>query len=88
MEKEFQFWQVEDTTLFYLYTMKAILDCNNLNFETVGRTKEYTFLGCKQFSTIVCDDETDNASTSCQKILLKAPSILILDVFVKKNSYS
>lgn len=37
----------------------------------MGRTKGYTFLECKQFSTIVCDVETDNASTACQKVLLK-----------------
>jgi DNA repair and recombination RAD54-like protein len=41
--------------------------------------KSILFLGYKQFSSIVIDNSNNNASISCREILLKVPSILILD---------
>lgn len=79
-KKEFQIWQVEDIPLFDFYTVKA--DNRSQQLEVLKQwveQKSILFLGYKQFSSIVCDVESNNASTSCQEILLKAPSILILD---------
>ncbi|KAJ6936972.1 hypothetical protein NC652_011603 [Populus alba x Populus x berolinensis] len=41
--------------------------------------KSILFLGYKQFSSIVCDDGKNQVSVTCQEILLRRPSILILD---------
>ncbi|WVZ03501.1 hypothetical protein V8G54_024307 [Vigna mungo] len=79
-KKEFQTWQVEDIPLYDFYTVKA--DNRNQQMEVLKLWKEkksILFLGYKQFSSIVCDKETNHISSSCQKILLSIPSILILD---------
>ena len=79
-KKEFQIWQIEDTPLYDFYTVKA--DNRFQQLEVLKQwveTKSILFLGYKQFSSIVCDLENSEASTSCREILLKAPSILILD---------
>ncbi|KAK4562631.1 hypothetical protein RGQ29_005223 [Quercus rubra] len=65
-KKEFQTWQIIDPQQ---------LEVLNKWVEN----KSILFLGYKQFSTIVCDNGTSNISASCQEILLKAPSILVLD---------
>lgn len=79
-KKEFQTWQVEDIPLYDLYTVKA--DSRSQQLEVLKQwmnNKSILFLGYKQFSSIVCDNSNNNASISCQEILLKVPSILILD---------
>ncbi|KAM3695383.1 hypothetical protein ACJW31_07G127400 [Castanea mollissima] len=79
-KKEFQTWQVEDIPLYDFYTVKA--DNRSQQLEVLNKWVEHKsilFLGYKQFSTIVCDNGTSNISASCQEILLKAPSILVLD---------
>ncbi|KAI9123842.1 hypothetical protein K1719_005142 [Acacia pycnantha] len=79
-KKEFQTWQVEDIPLLDFYSAKA--DGRSQQLEVLKQWVEHKsilFLGYKQFSSIVCDTGTGHASTSCQKILLEAPSILILD---------
>ena len=79
-KKEFQTWQVEDIPLYDFYTVKA--DNRSQQLEVLNKwveNKSILFLGYKQFSTIVCDNGTSNISASCQEILLKAPSILVLD---------
>ncbi|KAK4258637.1 hypothetical protein QN277_005067 [Acacia crassicarpa] len=79
-KKEFQTWQVEDIPLLDFYSAKA--DGRSQQLEVLKQwveQKSILFLGYKQFSSIVCDTGTGHASTSCQKILLEAPSILILD---------
>ncbi|KAF7841004.1 protein CHROMATIN REMODELING 35-like isoform X1 [Senna tora] len=79
-KKEFQTWQVEDIPLFDFYSAKA--DSRAQQLEVLKQwveQKSILFLGYKQFSSIVCDSGTSNTSISCQEILLKAPSILILD---------
>lgn len=79
-KKEFQTWQVEDIPLYDFYTVKA--DNRYQQLEVLKQwvaNKSILFLGYKQFSSIVCDNSNNNASISCQEILLKVPSILILD---------
>lgn len=79
-KKEFQTWQVEDIPLYDFYTVKA--DNRSQQLEVLKQWVEHKsilFLGYKQFSTIVCDNGTSTTSASCQEILLKAPSILVLD---------
>ncbi|XP_027354987.1 protein CHROMATIN REMODELING 35 [Abrus precatorius] len=79
-KKEFQTWQVEDIPLYDFYTVKA--DSRSQQLEVLKQwmeQKSILFLGYKQFSSIVCDNGTNNTSISCQEILLKVPSILILD---------
>ena len=78
-KKEFQIWQVEDIPLYDFYTVKA--DSRSQQLEVLNqwvKKKSILFLGYKQFSSIVCDNGNDT-SLSCQNILLKIPSILILD---------
>ncbi|TKY47886.1 SNF2 domain-containing protein CLASSY 3 [Spatholobus suberectus] len=79
-KKEFQTWQVEDIPLYDFYTVKA--DSRSQQLEVLKQwmeQKSILFLGYKQFSSIVCDNGTNKTSLSCQEILLKVPSILILD---------
>ncbi|WVZ03503.1 hypothetical protein V8G54_024309 [Vigna mungo] len=78
-KKEFQIWQVENIPLYDFYTVKA--DTRSQQLEVLNQWREkksILFLGYKQFSTIVCDNGND-ISSRCQDILLKVPSILILD---------
>ncbi|XP_017433544.1 protein CHROMATIN REMODELING 35 isoform X1 [Vigna angularis] len=78
-KKEFQIWQVENIPLYDFYTVKA--DSRSQQLEVLNQWREkksILFLGYKQFSTIVCDNGND-ISLRCQDILLKVPSILILD---------
>ncbi|XP_020214224.1 protein CHROMATIN REMODELING 35 isoform X2 [Cajanus cajan] len=79
-KKEFQTWQVEDIPLYDLYSVKA--DSRSQQLVVLKKwmeQKSILFLGYKQFSSIVCDNGTNSSSSSCQEILLKVPSILILD---------
>ncbi|KAL5555496.1 hypothetical protein UlMin_037732 [Ulmus minor] len=80
-KKEFQIWQVEeDIPLYDFYTVKA--DNRMQQLEVLKKwveNKSILFLGYKQFSTIICDVESNKVSCSCREILLKVPSILILD---------
>ncbi|PON77401.1 SNF2 domain-containing protein / helicase domain-containing protein [Trema orientale] len=79
-KKEFKIWQIEDIPLYDFYTVKA-----DNRYQQLGVLKQWVenksilFLGYKQFSSIVCDMEYSEASNSCREILLKAPSVLILD---------
>ncbi|KAI4367268.1 hypothetical protein MLD38_023025 [Melastoma candidum] len=79
-KKEFQTWQVEDIPLLDFYTAKADSRVQQLEIlkQWVAQ-KSILFLGYRQFSIIVCNTDTSHVATSCQQILLKAPSILILD---------
>ncbi|KAL5790989.1 hypothetical protein ACOSQ2_005877 [Xanthoceras sorbifolium] len=79
-KREFQTWQVEDLPLYDFYTVKA--DSRAQQLEVLKKwveQKSILFLGYKQFSSIVCDRESSLVSATCQEILLKQPSILILD---------
>ncbi|KAL4615853.1 hypothetical protein ACB092_07G156900 [Castanea dentata] len=79
-KKEFQIWQVEDIPLLDFYGSKAESRSQQLDVlrQWVAQ-KSILFLGYKQFSAIVCDRGTSKVATDCQDILLKVPSILILD---------
>ncbi|EFH60429.1 defective in RNA-directed DNA methylation 1 [Arabidopsis lyrata subsp. lyrata] len=78
-KKEFLRWQVEDIPLLDFYSARAENRAQQLAIlRKWMEKKSILFLGYKQFSTIVCDD-TSTDSLSCQEILLKVPSILILD---------
>lgn len=79
-KKEFQIWQVEDISLHDFYTSKA--DNRSQQLDVLKKwveQKSILFLGYQQFSTIMCDTGTSRTSVDCQEILLKTPSILILD---------
>ncbi|XP_047330380.1 protein CHROMATIN REMODELING 35-like [Impatiens glandulifera] len=79
-KKEFQRWQIEDLPLFDFYSVKA--DSRTQQLEVLKQwasVKSILFLGYKQFSTIVTDDERNKVAAACQEILLTYPSILILD---------
>ncbi|KAJ6692735.1 SNF2 DOMAIN-CONTAINING PROTEIN CLASSY 2-RELATED [Salix purpurea] len=79
-KKEFQIWQIEDIPLYDLYSVKA--DGRHQQLEVLKQWLEHKsilFLGYKQFSSIVCDDGKNQVSVNCQEILLRRPSILILD---------
>ncbi|CAN8257867.1 unnamed protein product [Cochlearia groenlandica] len=78
-KREFIRWQVEDIPLLDLYSAKAENRAQQLAIlKKWMEKKSILFLGYQQFSTIVCD-ESSTISLSCQEILLKVPSILILD---------
>jgi DNA repair and recombination RAD54-like protein len=79
-KKEFQIWQIEDIPLYDFYSVKA--DSRHQQLEVLKQWLEHKsilFLGYKQFSSIVCDDGKNQVSVTCQEILLRRPSILILD---------
>ncbi|KAK8668567.1 hypothetical protein V6N13_106020 [Hibiscus sabdariffa] len=79
-KKEFQTWQVEDIQLLDFYSVKAENRSQQLEvLKQWVESKSILFLGYKQFATIVCDGGTGKIPVSCQEILLKAPSILVLD---------
>ncbi|PNT41478.2 hypothetical protein POPTR_004G159000v4 [Populus trichocarpa] len=73
-------WQIEDIPLYDFYSVKA--DSRRQQLEVLNQwveQKSILFLGYKQFSSIVCDDGKNQVSVTCQEILLRRPSILILD---------
>ncbi|KAJ6927260.1 hypothetical protein NC651_011362 [Populus alba x Populus x berolinensis] len=79
-KREFQIWQIEDIPLYDFYSVKA--DSRQQQLEVLKQwveQKSILFLGYKQFSSIVCDDGKNQVSVTCQEILLRRPSILILD---------
>ncbi|KAB2634658.1 SNF2 domain-containing protein CLASSY 3-like [Pyrus ussuriensis x Pyrus communis] len=79
-KQEFQKWQVEDIPLHDLYTSKAENRSQQLVIlKKWVELKSILFLGYQQFSTIMCDNGTSKASVDCREMLLKVPSILILD---------
>uniref|UniRef100_A0A7N0T4L4 Uncharacterized protein n=1 Tax=Kalanchoe fedtschenkoi TaxID=63787 RepID=A0A7N0T4L4_KALFE len=79
-KKEFKTWQVEDIPLYDFYSAKADSRAQQLEVlkEWVEK-KSILFLGYKQFASIVCGNTTSKVAAACEEILLKAPSILILD---------
>ncbi|KAF7146585.1 hypothetical protein RHSIM_Rhsim04G0037100 [Rhododendron simsii] len=79
-KKEFQRWQIEEIPLYDFYSARA--DNRSQQLEVLKKWKDHKsilFLGYKQFSSIVCDNETNKTSATCQELLLTCPSILILD---------
>ncbi|KAM7261354.1 hypothetical protein ACFE04_008721 [Oxalis oulophora] len=81
-KKEFQIWQIEDIPLLDFYSVKADNRSQQLAvLKQWVEQKSILFLGYKQFSTIICDSDSakSQVSAACQEILLKVPSIMILD---------
>ncbi|KAM0028895.1 putative DNA helicase chromatin remodeling SNF2 family [Helianthus debilis subsp. tardiflorus] len=79
-KKEFKRWQVEDIPLFDCYSQKADNRAQQLEvLKQWANTRSILFLGYKQFSTIVCDNDRSAVSATCQEILLTFPSLVILD---------
>ncbi|PON77400.1 Helicase ARIP [Trema orientale] len=78
-KKEFRIWQIEDIPLFDIYKAKGSRFQQLEVLKQWADKKSILFLGYQQFSTIVCNKENNEASTSCSDMLLKVPSILILD---------
>ncbi|KAH0784742.1 hypothetical protein KY290_004340 [Solanum tuberosum] len=79
-KKEFLRWQVDEIPLYDFYSVKA--DNRSQQLEVLkqwSQERSVLFLGYKQFSTIVCDNVGSATAAACQEILLKCPSILILD---------
>ncbi|CAN4107511.1 unnamed protein product [Withania somnifera] len=79
-KKEFLRWQVDEIPLYDFYSVKA--DNRSQQLEVLkqwSQERSVLFLGYKQFSTIVCDNVGSATAAACQEILLKFPSILILD---------
>ncbi|CAL5377130.1 unnamed protein product [Camellia sinensis] len=79
-KKEFLRWQVEDIPLYDFYSVKADNRAQQLEvLKQWADQRSILFLGYKQFSSIVCDNDTNKTAAACQEILLTYPSILILD---------
>ncbi|XP_071736756.1 protein CHROMATIN REMODELING 35 [Rutidosis leptorrhynchoides] len=79
-KKEFARWQVENIPLLDFYSQKADNRAQQLEvLKQWANERSILFLGYKQFSTIVCDNDRSSVAVSCQEILLKCPSVLILD---------
>lgn len=79
-KKELKTWQIEDIPLYDFYAVKAESRFQQLDIlKQWAENKSILFMGYKQFSTIVCDRESSDVTDLCCEILLKAPSILILD---------
>ncbi|KAL9231665.1 hypothetical protein vseg_006862 [Gypsophila vaccaria] len=79
-KREFLRWQVEDIPLLDFYSMKA--DNRAQQKEVLKQWVEQRsilFLGYKQFSVIVSGDRSCKITAYCQEVLLKCPTILILD---------
>ncbi|XP_043710776.1 protein CHROMATIN REMODELING 35-like [Telopea speciosissima] len=78
--KEFQRWQVEDIPLYDFYSSKAENRHQQLEvLKTWVDQSGILFLGYKQFANIVCGSATSKTAAACHDMLLKVPSILILD---------
>nr|XP_043630663.1 protein CHROMATIN REMODELING 35-like [Erigeron canadensis] len=79
-KKEFSRWQVEDIPLYDFYSRKADNRAQQLEvLKQWANQRSILFLGYQQFSAIVCDNDRSSVAVSCQEILLRCPSLLILD---------
>ncbi|XP_058106029.1 protein CHROMATIN REMODELING 35-like isoform X2 [Magnolia sinica] len=79
-KKEFQRWQVENIPLLDFYSSKA--DNRSQQLVVLNNwveKKSILFLGYKQFSNIICDCKSSKTEAACREMLLKVPSLLILD---------
>ncbi|MCL7032376.1 hypothetical protein MKW94_021033 [Papaver nudicaule] len=81
-KREIERWQVEEIPLYDLYTSKASSRAQQLDvLKQWVEHKGILFVGYKQFASIVSNStsSTDAAACQCRNILLKDPSLLILD---------
>lgn len=79
-KKEFQRWQLDEIPLYDFYSVKAANRSQQLNvLKQWAEQKSVLFLGYKQFSSIVTGEVTTKEKAACKEILVKAPTVLILD---------
>ncbi|CAN8283798.1 unnamed protein product [Cochlearia groenlandica] len=80
-KREFTKWAVENTTLLDFYSARA--DSRKQQLEVLiqwVKQRSILFLGYQQFAKIICDDNNiDEVSEDCKRILLEKPTLLILD---------
>ena len=89
-KKEFQRWQVDNIPLYDFYSVKAGNRVQQLNvLKQWVEHKSILFLGYKQFSSIVSSSATCQSMASCQQILVRTPTVLILDEgHTPRNKYT
>ncbi|XP_065849491.1 protein CHROMATIN REMODELING 35-like [Euphorbia lathyris] len=79
-KNEFLKWQVEETPLHDFYSSKAENRSQQLSIlRKWVKKKSILFLGYKQLSVIICDSSRSEVADECKDILLRVPTILILD---------
>ncbi|KAK1402692.1 SNF2 domain-containing protein / helicase domain-containing protein [Heracleum sosnowskyi] len=79
-KKEFLLWQIEDIPLLDFYSVNANSRSQQLEvLKQWVEKRSILFLGYVQFSSLVSNPDTDEATAACQKILLELPSLLIMD---------
>ncbi|XP_017229267.1 protein CHROMATIN REMODELING 35 [Daucus carota subsp. sativus] len=79
-KKEFLSWQVDKVPLLDFYSVNATGRTQQLEvLKQWVNTRSILFLGYMQFTSIVCDDSSDENTSTCQKFLLKRTSLLIMD---------
>ncbi|XP_074313347.1 protein CHROMATIN REMODELING 35-like [Silene latifolia] len=77
---EFRRWQVEDVPLLDFYSSKA--ENRSQQSQVLKQwvsQRSILFLGYQQFSIIVSDNRSCKATSYCRDVLLKCPTIMILD---------
>ncbi|XP_056698923.1 protein CHROMATIN REMODELING 35 isoform X2 [Spinacia oleracea] len=79
-KKEFHRWKLDDIPLHDFYSMKAANRSQQLNvLKQWAQQKSILFLGYQQFSSIVTGDVTSKEKAACKEILVRVPTVLILD---------
>ncbi|CAO2813836.1 unnamed protein product [Amaranthus hypochondriacus] len=79
-KKEFQRWKLNDFPLYDFYSMRATNRPQQLNvLKQWAEQKSILFIGYQQFSSIVTCDTTSKEKAACREILVRAPTVLILD---------
>nr|TKR85072.1 hypothetical protein D5086_0000251000 [Populus alba] len=79
-KKEFATWQAEDIPLIDFYSSKADKRSQQLDvLEQWVKQRSILFLGYKQFSVTVSDNVSNKVAADCKDVLLKVPTLLILD---------
>ncbi|KAG6779548.1 hypothetical protein POTOM_015940 [Populus tomentosa] len=79
-KKEFVTWQAEDIPLIDFYSSKADKRSQQLDvLEQWVKQRSILFLGYKQFSVTVSDNVSNKVAADCKDVLLKVPTLLILD---------
>ncbi|KAI3996612.1 hypothetical protein MKX01_009444 [Papaver californicum] len=79
-KREFERWQVEQIPLYDLYTSKSDSRAQQLIvLKQWVEHKGILFLGYQQFASIVSNSTSSTAAAACHDILLKVPTLLILD---------
>lgn len=78
-KKEFRIWQIEDIPLYDIYKVKGSRIHQLEVLKQWAENKSVLFLSYQQFCSIISNKENNEASTLCHDMLLKVPSVLVLD---------